>query len=131
VYGEGCQNYFNDAPVDVGLESDASNTVTPVKGKALPVMGVTAFIDVNWSKLFSTSVGASYEHTKNSDLQSPSDFKDGQYALINLLYYPVDNMMCGVEFLYARRDNYNDGFHSYDPQLRVAFKYNFSKVFTF
>jgi hypothetical protein len=130
VYGEGCENYFNDAPTDVGLQSNGNNEVTPVVGKALPVYGVTAFVDVNWSKLFSSSIGFSYEHTKNSDLQSPSAFKDGQYGLVNLLYYPIDNVMVGAELLFARRDNFSDGFHSTNPQFRLGFKYNFSRVFT-
>ena len=36
VYGEGIQNYMNDAPVDVGIERNLSNPRTPVTGKALP-----------------------------------------------------------------------------------------------
>ena len=37
TYGEGIQNYFNDAPIDVGLKSNGGNTVTPVTGEALPI----------------------------------------------------------------------------------------------
>jgi hypothetical protein len=38
--------------------------------------------------------------------------------------------MIGAEFLFGRRDNYNDGFHSTNPQARLGFRYNFGKVFT-
>ncbi|HEY2648224.1 MAG TPA: DcaP family trimeric outer membrane transporter, partial [Puia sp.] len=37
VYGEGVENYMNDAPVDVGVVQNPGNARTPVKGKALPV----------------------------------------------------------------------------------------------
>ena len=37
VYGRGIENYFNDAPVDVGVERNPGSTVTPVEGEALPI----------------------------------------------------------------------------------------------
>lgn len=132
VYGEGMENYMNDAPVDVGVEKNTEgDTITqPIKGIALPVWGVTAFIDVNWSKLFSSSFGYSVETIDNAFFQAPSAYKQGQYGLVNLLYYPVNNVMAGVEYNFGRRDNYADGFHSTTSEVRFAFKYNFSKVFT-
>ena len=39
VYGEGIQNYMNDAPVDIGIESNFANPRTPIVGKALPLAG--------------------------------------------------------------------------------------------
>ncbi len=131
VYGEGMENYMNDAPVDVGImKNTTGDTITqPIKGIALPVWGVTAFVDVNWSNLFSSSFGYSVETIDNSDLQDKSAYKQGQYGLVNLLYYPVKNVMAGVEYNFGRRDNYNDGFHSTTSEVRFAFKYNFSRVF--
>ena len=38
-YGEGIENYMNDAPVDVGVENNLRNPVTPVVGKPLPIVG--------------------------------------------------------------------------------------------
>jgi hypothetical protein len=128
-YGEGIQNYFNDAPVDVGIQTDA--LAGTIKGVALPIYGGTAFIDVNWNTKFSSSIGYSFVTIKNSNGQSANAYKQGQYSAVNLMYYPVNNLMAGVEFLFARRDNYNDGFHSLLPQLRFAFKYNFSQKFHF
>lgn len=130
VYGEGMENYMNDAPVDVGVQRDSGNVNQPIKGVALPVWGVTAFIDVNWSKLFSSSFGYSVETIDNSDLQSASAYKQGQYGLVNLLYYPVPNVMAGIEYNFGRRDNKSDGFHSTTSEVRFGFKYNFSKIFT-
>ncbi len=45
VYGEGIENYMNDAPVDIGVVNNFSNPARPIKGVALPVLGVVAFLD--------------------------------------------------------------------------------------
>ena len=39
IYGEGIQNYMNDAPVDIGVKNNLANPVTPIKGVALPALG--------------------------------------------------------------------------------------------
>jgi len=36
----------------------------------------------------------------------------GQYALINLRCYPVEQVMLGIEYPYRRRYNFSDGFFS-------------------
>lgn len=132
VYGEGMENYMNDAPVDVGvMKNTTGDTVSqPFKGVALPVWGITAFVDLNWSKKFTSTAGYSVETIDNSDLQNPIAFKQGQYGLVNLLYYPVDNVMMGVEYNFGRRDNYSDGFHSTTSMVRFAFRYNFSQIWS-
>src|SRR5262245_11216001 len=40
VYGAGIENYMNDAPIDVGVEINPGDVVTPFDGKALPVLGL-------------------------------------------------------------------------------------------
>ncbi len=132
VYGEGMENYMNDAPVDVAVTRnyEGNTTEQPIRGKALPVWGATAFVDVNWSNLFSSSFGYSVTTIKNTNLQSQDAYKQGQYGLVNLLYYPVNNVMAGVEYNFGRRDNYGGSFHSTTSEVRFAFKYNFSKIFT-
>ena len=57
VYGEGIQNYMNDAPVDVGIVRNPGNAVTPIEGKAIPITGTVFFVDHNWNSHWSTSVG--------------------------------------------------------------------------
>lgn len=132
VYGEGIQNYMNDAPVDVGIERTNSNDpARPIKGIALPVLGVVGFLDHNWSKRFSTSVGYSMVNIENSDFQTGDAYHRGHYALTNLLFYPVDNVMVGGEFQWGRRENNFDGFASNDYRIQFSFRYNFSKTFTF
>ena len=54
VYGEGVENYMNDAPIDIGIQNNFSDPRKPVVGKPLPVLGLVAFLDHNWNKQFST-----------------------------------------------------------------------------
>ena len=129
VYGEGVQNYMNDAPVDVGIQNNPSSTVTPVIGVPLPVLGVTAFLDLNWNDKFSSSLGYSMIDIDNWDGQAPSAFKKGQYAIANLMYYPVKNAMMGIEFQWGDRENFSDGWSTSITKLQFSFKYNFSQSF--
>ena len=127
VYGEAIQNYMNDAPADIGIASNPGGAPeSPVTGEALPILGLVGFVDHTWSKRFSTSLGYSRIDIENSDLQDPSAFKSGQYALLNLLYYPIDNVMMGIEGQWGQRENHSDGFRSDDWRLQLGFKYNFT-----
>jgi hypothetical protein len=132
VYGRGIQNYMNDAPVDIGIKKEFnSDTGAPIKGVALPVLGVVAFLDHNWNKKFSSSVGYSMVNIENSDGQTPDAYHRGHYALGNLLFYPIENVTIGGEFQWGRRENFLDGFRSDDYRIQFSFKYNFSKTFKF
>jgi hypothetical protein len=126
AFGEGIQNYMNDAPVDVGIVNDLTNPVTPVRGEALPIVGIVAFVDHAWNERFGSSVGYSRIDIDNTDAQEPNAFKAGQYALGNLLYTPVPNVMFGGELQWGRRENFSDGFHSDGLKLQFSFRYNFS-----
>jgi hypothetical protein len=131
VYGEGIQNYMNDAPVDVGIVNNFGDPIRPIRGRALPVLGIVTFLDHTWSKRFSTSVGYSMENISNSDGQAPSAFRRGHYGLLNLLFYPVDKAMVGGEFQWGRRENFSDGWGVNDFRMQFSFRYNFSKVWEF
>ena len=128
LYGEAIQNYMNDAPEDIGISAPTGDPVRPVEGVALPVLGIVAFLDHTWNAKFSTSVGYSLVDIENSDGQADNAFHRGHYAVGNLLYYPVPNVMSGVEVQYGRRENNDDGFSSEDVRVQVSFRYNFSKM---
>jgi len=130
TYGKGIENYFNDAPVDVGIESNFGDPVTPVVGRALPISGIVAYLDHNWSSKWSTALGYSRVDIDNSDLQLPDAFKSGDYASVNLLCLPAQNVMMGGEFQWARRNNFRDGFSSNDYRLEFSLKYSFSGKIT-
>jgi hypothetical protein len=126
VFGEGIQNYMNDSPVDIGIEDNFSNPVTPILGKPIPIVGLVAFLDHTWNDKYTSSVGYSWQDNDNTDGQTPDAFKEGQYALGNLLYTPVPNVMVGGELQWGRRTNFSDGFHSDGFKVQFSFKYNFS-----
>ncbi|HMK29623.1 MAG TPA: DcaP family trimeric outer membrane transporter [Terriglobales bacterium] len=131
VYGEGIENYMNDAPIDIGVKNNPGNPVTPIKGVALPVLGVVAFLDHNWNQRFSSAMGYSMVNIDNSNAEKPSDYHQGHYAVANLLYYPVKNVMVGGEFQFGRRVNFSDGFNVNDYRLQFSLKYNYSKLMTY
>jgi len=131
AYGEGIENYMNDAPVDIGIQNNFQNPISPIKGVALPVLGIVAFLDHNWNDRLSTAIGYSMLDIQNSDGQSPSAFHQGSYAITNLLWTPVENFMMGGEFQFGRRLNFSDGFNVNDYRIQFSFKYNFSRIFKF
>jgi len=129
VYGEGIQNYMNDAPVDVALKNNFDDPNKPVVGVALPVLGIVAFLDHTWSEKFTSSIGYSSVDVDNTDAQEAAAFSKGQYAVANLIYSPVPNMLAGVELQWIGRENFSDGWTSDATKIQFSFKYNFSQTF--
>jgi hypothetical protein len=135
VYGAGVQNYMNDAPVDVAIDTTEKN------GVAIPLLGVVAFLEHNWSEKFATAIGYSMLDIDNTNGQSYDAFSMGQYAIGNLVYYPVENVMMAAELQWGMRDNFNNlsNEDAYPEnylkdadifKVQFSFKYNFShKVF--
>ncbi len=104
LYGAGVQNYMNDAPVDVAIKGTGEDA----KGVALPLFGAVAFLEHNWSEKFATAIGYSMLNIDNTDGQNYDAFKMGQYAIGNIIYYPVQNVMMVAELQYGNRDNFNN-----------------------
>ena len=75
---------------------------------------------------YSSAIGYSWQDNDNTDAQAPDAFSVGHYALGNLLYTPVPNVMMGAELQWGRRENFSDGFESDGFKLQFSFKYNFS-----
>ena len=126
VYGEGIQNYMNDASVDIGVDPNLDDPVTPIRGTAIPITGITAFLDLNWSDKWTSTVGFSMQDNDLPDGQAENDFTKGFYALANLLWHPFDNVMVGAELQWAERENFTDGFTSDDFRIQFSAKYSFS-----
>jgi hypothetical protein len=129
VYGHGIENYMQDAPIDVGVKEQPGNTAEPFTGKALPVTGIHAYLDHNWTSKLSTSIGYSTVHIENTDAALPSAYRMGQYASVNLVSTPFSNALAAIEFQWGRRSNFTDNFHSDIFKIQLAFKYNFSEIF--
>ena len=126
IYGRGVENYFNDAPVDVGVEPNPGNAVTPVIGEALRDLGLVVYLDHNWSDEWSSTIGYSRVSIDNSELQLPLAFRIGQYSTANLVWYPVKNVWMGGEFQWIQRRNFSDGFVSHDTRLQFSLRFSFS-----
>jgi hypothetical protein len=128
IYGAGVENYFNDAPIDVGATAiDVNNKKTPVTGEALANLGITAFLDHSWSSKYTSSIGYSTTQITNSKGQEPTAFKQGQMIEANFACMPVPNVMAGVELQWIDRKNYTDGFHPSATKINFSFKYSFSQ----
>jgi hypothetical protein len=100
------------------------------------MVGMALFYDHYWNKQWSSTFGYSRLDTENSDGQAADAFKAGQYALVNLMHYPAENVMMGAEFQWGRREN-NPELRGTDAQktrllavddyrIQFSFKYNFS-----
>ena len=126
VAGAGVQNYMNDAPADVGTRANPGNPTTPIVGEALPLLGISAFVDHTWNDKFSSAIGYSGLYIDNSPQQTGDAFKAGHYVLANLMHYPARNVMLGGELQWGQRINHFDGFKSEDFRIQFSFKYNFA-----
>ena len=125
VFGEGIQNYMNDAPVDIAAEPNFGDPTRPIKATALPLKSMVAFLDHTWNDKWTTAIGYSQLAIDNTVLQRPSAFHRGQYGIANLLYTPTSHVLYGGELQWGRRTNFSDGFHSNDYRIQFSFKYSF------
>jgi hypothetical protein len=124
VYGEAIENYMNDAPVDVAVEPQA-DPLKPLTGKPIPVLGLVGFLDLALGEHFTSALGYSFINMENTDSQAPDSFHRGHYALANVLYSPVPNVMMGPEVQWGRRENFRDGFSVDDVRIQFSAKYSF------
>ena len=129
IYGQGVENYMNDCPVDVGIEKNGNNAYTPITGKALPVTGWEAYLEHNWTKKFSSTIGVSGTHVSNTQFASPTAYADGLYGTLNAIVTPVPHVMAAAELQYGKRTNFGDGFSSETVKIQFSFKYDFSAIF--
>jgi len=129
IYGQGIQNLMNDAPTDIGIQNDFSNTNAPIKGVALPLFSFETYLNHQWNSKFSSCIGYSAIHTENSDGQHADAFRKGKYASTNLLFYPTPTMTAGIELQWINRENYNDGWKTSATKIQFSFRYSFKQEF--
>jgi hypothetical protein len=121
--GTGFSYYMNDATPDLAF----GGTLAAPKAEAVPLLGITAYLDIYWSKLFCSAVGYSTMMMFNTGLQGPDAFKTGQYASVNFLVTPFRNFMAGPEFLFGHRTD-KGGANGTDTRLQVSVKYSFTSL---
>jgi len=135
VYGEGIASYFNDGGTDLAPELHRSDraglpTVTPhaagfrVEAKPVEMYGLVFFVDHDWNDKFSSSIGVSRAKVTNTNFQTGDAYGTGDYALVNLLYKPIDHLLVGGELMYGRRkDNY--GATGEDTRFQFSIRYTY------
>jgi hypothetical protein len=90
----------------------------------VPILGIVAYYDHYWNERWSTSFGWSMTDLNTDDGQAGNEFEKGQIAQINLLHYPLDNVMMGGEFIWGQRENI-DGNKGSDYRVQFSLQVNF------
>jgi hypothetical protein len=129
TYGKGIATYMNDGGMDLAPAVDVvqgpGGTILVPKAKAIPLFGMSAYADLDWSKEFTSSIGYSFDKVNNTNFQDPTAFHKGQYASVNLLWHPNDRMFTGGELLWGERTD-NDGNSGHDWRFQYSFHWDFS-----
>ena len=131
VYGRGIATYMNDGGMDlapaVATFPDPQNgaIILVPRAEAVKLLGISAYVDFQWAKQWSSALGYSFTKVDNTNFQDATAFHKGEYASVNLLYAPAENVLAGAEFLWGRRTD-NDGDEGSDTRLQTSFKWSFS-----
>lgn len=121
VNGKGIASYMNDGGVDMAPDGNEDN----VSAEAVPLLGVVAYYDHTWNERWTSSIGYSFTEIDNQNLQSDDAFEKAEYASVNLLHTPADQVLLGVEALWGKRTD-NDGDTGEDIRVQFSAKYIFS-----
>lgn len=136
VYGEGIASYMNDGGMDLA-PSAALIPAPPIfppppvplnqllEAEAVKLLGITAYVDLQWTPTLSSAIGYSLVEVENTNFQAPDAFHRGEYASGNLLWQPASRLLLGPELLWGRRTD-NDGESGQDVRLQFSFKVSFS-----
>jgi hypothetical protein len=131
VHGNGIASYMNDGGMDLAPTATYPAPTTPplptaptLDGEAVPMTGVEVYYDHWWNSRFSTSIGYSMNQVTNTNFQATDAYHKGQYASVNLLFYPTERVMAGVELLWGERTD-NDGTTGTDARFQFSAKYTF------
>ena len=129
VYGRGIATYMNDGGMDlapsVSTIFEPPSVILVPEAEAVKLLGISAYVDFQWSKQWTSSGGYSFTRVDNTNFQDATAFHKGEYASANLFYAPADNVLGGLEFLWGRRTD-NDGETGTDTRMQASFKWSFS-----
>jgi hypothetical protein len=136
VHGNGIASYMNDGGMDLAPTAVPTAGPTPqISGEAVPLTGVSVYYDHYWNSKWSSSIGYSFDQVDNTNFQvttppGSAAFHKGEYASVNLLAYPANNVMIGGEILYGKlyRLGGPTGVPSGDDvRFQFSVKYSFDK----
>jgi hypothetical protein len=122
AWGEGIGNYFNDGGLDLAPDdSDLSS----VDAQAVEILGVVIYYDRYWNDKWSSSIGWSMTDLETENGQSGTEFETGQIVNVNLLHYPTDHVMLGLEGIWGKREDV-DGEDGEDYRIQFSIKVDWS-----
>jgi hypothetical protein len=128
VYGRGIATYMNDGGMDlapsVSVVPGPGTLILIPEAEAVKLLGVSAYVDFQWAKEWSSAAGYSFTKVDNTNFQDATAFHKGEYASANLLW-ARDNVLAGGEFLWGRRTD-NDGDKGTDTRFQATFKWSFT-----
>jgi hypothetical protein len=100
VYGRGIATYMNDGGMDL---APAVSTILRAAeyhprsaAEAVKLLGVSAYVDLQWAKKLSSALGYSFTKVDNTNFQEATAFHKGEYASANLLWTPADKILAGA-----------------------------------
>jgi len=132
VHGDGIASYMNDGGMDLAPTAafPPEPAVEPptLSAESIPLTGISVYYDHWWNNELSSSIGYSFDQVSNTNFQTPDVFHKGQYASVNLLWYPADKVMIGAELLYGKLTD-NSGTTGDDVRFQFSAKYNFGAKF--
>ncbi|MFL6733637.1 MAG: hypothetical protein ACJ8EY_02950, partial [Sphingomicrobium sp.] len=129
VYGKGIATYMNDGGMDlapaVNTQPGPGTIILIPRAEAVKLFGLSAYVDLQWSKQWSSAIGYSLTKVDNTNFQDASAFESGHYASANLLWAPADHVLTGAEVLWGKRTD-NDGKSGTDLRAQYSFKWSFT-----
>ena len=120
AYGLAMAAYSNDCCFDLA----PNHALPPAQAQALPLLNWMIYYDHWWSKQWSSSIGYSENRQSNSPGQFFFAQHLGKYASVNLLFYPMQNVMVGIEGLWGQRVNF-DGAKNDDQRIQFSSRVKF------
>ena len=126
VYGHGIASYMNDGGMDLAPNAffNPALPVPTLSAEAVPLQGLMLYYDHYWNSKFSSSIGYSYDEVSNTNFQAPDQFHRGEYASVNLLAYPAEKVMIGIEAIWGKKTD-NNRQNGDDFRFQVSVKYDF------
>ena len=131
VYGRGIATYMNDGGMDLAPavtvipDPDDGTILLVPRAEAVKLLGMSAYVDFQWSKQWASALGYSFVKVDNTNFQDATAFHKASYASGNLLWSPDSNILTGLELLWGKRVD-NDGDSGTDFRAQYSFKWSFS-----
>ena len=117
---------MNDAPVDIGIQNNLSNPVTPVVGKALPILGRRGLPRPQLEREVDEHgrlLAGEHHQQRRPGRRTRTRRASTRSRTCSTTRPP--NVFLGPEIQWGKRENFWDGFTSDDVRIQFSAKYNF------